>query len=147
MRIVLDTNVLSSALFKKESTSAQIRSLWRSGELELLISPEMLSELNRVIAYPRVQKRLIYTEHEIARFLDLLTTAGTLLSPQAQFTVVRDDPHDDKFVTLAVARQANYLISGDNHLLNLESIFGVTILTPRAFLIRWDAQRKGDQIG
>ncbi|MBI3958796.1 MAG: putative toxin-antitoxin system toxin component, PIN family [Chloroflexi bacterium] len=146
MRIVLDTNVLISSLFKRESTSAQILSLWRAGEFELLISPEVLSELKRVIEYPRVQRRLIYTEQEIAHFLDLLTMAGTLLSPQDTLTVVKDDPHDDKFVTLAVAGQAEYLVSGDNHLLNVASIFGVTVVTPRAFLSLWEAQRESGQI-
>jgi putative PIN family toxin of toxin-antitoxin system len=142
MSIVLDTNVLISALFKRESTSAQILSLWRAGELELLVSQSVLSEFKRVLNYPRVQKRLIYTEQEIARLLDLLTTDGTLLSPQEHINVVKNDPEDDKFVTLAVMGKANYLISGDSHLLDVGSILGVTIVTPRAFLNLWSAQRQ-----
>ena len=74
MRIVLGTNVLISALFKRESTSARILSLWRSGEFDLLVSPQTLSELTRVLEYPRIQKRLIYTRQEVQHFLDLLTT-------------------------------------------------------------------------
>jgi len=145
MRVVLDTNVLISALFKRESTSAQILSLWRAGELELLVSPEVLSELQRVLAYPRIQKRLIYTEQEVKRFIDLLATTGTLLSPQETFNAVKDDPHDDKFVILAMVGQAEYLVSGDSHLLTVASIFGVTIVTPRIFLNLWESQRKDSQ--
>ena len=145
MRIVLDTNVLISAFFKRESTSAQILSLWRAGEFELLVSPETVAEFKRVLEYPRVQKRLIYTEQEMAHILSLLTTESTLLSPQNHYIAVKDDPHDDKFVTLAVDGQAEYLVSGDNQLLSLGSIFDVTIVTPRAFLNIWESQHKGGQ--
>lgn len=143
MRIVLDTNVLISALFKRESTSAQILSLWRAGKLDLLVSQDVLSELKRVLSYPRVQKRLIYSEKEITRLLDLLSTDGTLLSPQEHINAIKDDPDDDKFVTLAVTGQANYLVSGDSHLLDVASILGVAIVTPRTFLNLWTAQRQG----
>lgn len=146
MRIVLDTNVLISAFFKRESTSAQILSLWSAGEVELLVSQDVLSELKRVLGYPRVQKRLVYTEEEIRRLLDLLSTNGTLLSPQEHINAIKDDPEDDKFVTLAVTGQANYLISGDSHLLDAGSILGVAIVTPRTFLNLWTAERQGGQL-
>lgn len=146
MRIVLDTNVLISALFKRESTSAQILSLWRAGELDLLVSQDLLSELKRVLTYPRIQKRLVYTEQEIARLLDLLSTDGTLLSPQEHINAIKDDPDDDKFVTLAVTGQASYLISGDSHLLDVGSILGVPVVTPHAFLNLWAAQRKDSPV-
>ena len=89
MRIVLDTNVLISALFKKESTSARILNLWRREVVELLVSPEGLAEIDRVLTYPKVRKRLVYSDNEVQDFLALLDRAGTLIQPDSITSLVQ----------------------------------------------------------
>ena len=139
MRIVLDTNVLISALFKKESTSARILDLWRQQAVELLVSSEGLAEIERVLTYPKVQKRLVYNDGEVQEFLDLLRRASVVIHPDPMTPVVKADPDDDKFVALALTGHAQYLISGDGHLLDVGRVGDLHIVTPRVFLDRWQA--------
>jgi putative PIN family toxin of toxin-antitoxin system len=58
VRVVIDTNVLISALLSEKSSPAQIVTLWREGRFELLTSAEQLDELARVTRYPKIRERL-----------------------------------------------------------------------------------------
>jgi uncharacterized protein len=139
MRIVLDTNVLISALVSATGAAAQILARCQAGELELLISPANLTELRRVLAYPKIRKRLDYTDTQIEAFVTFLEQSFTLLTPLTEVRAVPADSDDDKFVALALAGEAQYIISGDDHLLRIGQYEGVTILKPAAFLFLWRA--------
>lgn len=141
MRIVLDTNVLISSLFKKESTSAQILALWRQQAVELLISSEGLAEIERVLTYPKVRKRLVYSDKEVHDFINLLKCVGTIIRPDFMTPLVGADPDDDKFVALALTGHAQYLISGDGHLLDIGRVGDLQIVTPRVFLNWWQTHK------
>ncbi|MFM7171568.1 MAG: putative toxin-antitoxin system toxin component, PIN family [Caldilinea sp.] len=65
MRIVLDTNVLISALISAKGAPAQVFDRWQAGELELVAAQEVLDELQRVLTYPRVRSRLRYSNEQI----------------------------------------------------------------------------------
>ncbi len=132
MRVVVDTNVLISALLKADGSPAKIVSLWRSGELELVVSEEVVSEVSRVLGYQRIRTRVSAEEAE--RFLDLLRTAALAVTAYENVTVVKDDPDDDKFLAIAIVSGAEYIISGDTHLLSIGNYQGIEILTPADFL-------------
>lgn len=132
VRVVVDTNVLISALLKADGSPAKIVALWRSGRLELVVSEEVIDEVARVLGYPRIRKRV--TAEEAERFVDLLRTAALGMTAYERVTVVDDDPDDDKFLAIAVASRAAYVISGDTHLLRVGTYRGIDILTPSAFL-------------
>ena len=132
LRVVVDTNVLISALLKANGSPAQVVSLWRTGEFELVISSETIDELSRVLGYERIRTRV--TPEEAERFLYLLQTAATIITPQIEVTAVKDDPDDDKFLSLALASDAEYIVSGDKHLLSIKVFRGIPILTPVQFL-------------
>lgn len=137
MRIVLDTNVLVSALVAASSTPAQILARCHSGELELVVSPASLAELHRVLAYPHIRRRLQYSDEQIEGYMAYLEQTAILLTPRLTVQAVPDDPDDDRFVALALEAQAPYLVSGDKHLLSVGHYAGVTILKPAAFLQLW----------
>jgi uncharacterized protein len=143
MRIVLDTNVLISALVSATGTAAQILARCQAGELELLISPANLTELRRVLAYPKIRKRLEYTDTQIEAFVTFLEQSFIVLTPLTEVRAVPADSDDDKFVALALAGEAQYIISGDDHLLRLGQYQGVTILKPAAFLFLWRTLQQG----
>ncbi|MCB0047243.1 MAG: putative toxin-antitoxin system toxin component, PIN family [Caldilineaceae bacterium] len=132
VRVVVDTNVLISSLLKKDGTPSQIVSLWRSGGLTLVISPEIIAEISRVLSYEKICR--FVSQDEAKRFIALLEKGATILTPQASITAVPDDPDDDKFVALAVESGAQYIVSGDKHLLNLNAYQGIKIVTPSVFL-------------
>lgn len=132
MRVVVDTNVLVSALLKADGSPAKIVSLWQAGEVDLVVSDEVISEVGRVLGYKRIRTRV--TQEDAERFLDLLREAAVVVTDYEKVTVVIDDPDDDKFLALAISSGARYIISGDSHLLSIGTYQGVEILTPADFL-------------
>jgi putative PIN family toxin of toxin-antitoxin system len=137
MRVVLDTNVLISAFVSRTGAPAQIFALWRSGDIEIIVSRETLDELVRVLSYPRVTRYLRYTPEQIESFLDLLRVGTEMIEAESleDVTVVNDDPDDDKFFALALAAQAQYIISGDKaHVLPIGQYEGIHVVAPATFL-------------
>ena len=104
---------------------------------KLLISPDSIVELRRVLTYPRIRKRMKYSDEQIERFVTFLEEFSLVLTPPTESRVVPADADDDKFVSLALAGEAQYIVSGDDHLLNVGQYQGVTILKPAAFLRLW----------
>ena len=128
MRVVVDSNVLISALLKADSGPARVVALWREGTIELVVSSAIVAEITRVLAYPRIQSRV--SEEDATRFVTLLRAAATFVEPVEAVVAVERDPDDDKFVALALASDAKYIVSGDSHLLDLGEYQGIEIIGP-----------------
>lgn len=137
MRIVLDTNVLVSALVAAQGAPAQILARCHRGELELAASPASLAELRRVLGYPQIRSRFTYSDEQIEAFVAYLEQIAVLFTPTLAVQAVPADADDDLFVALALEAEAPYLVSGDKRLLSLGSYADVTILKPAAFLHLW----------
>lgn len=137
MRVVLDTNVLISALLFT-GISSELVSLWQEGRLTALLSREILDEYLRVLAYPKFQ----LSETEIKALIeeDLLPFVQ-VIKPGIRVRVVKRDPSDNKFLECAVAGKANVLISGDKELLAIRHYRQVRIQTPSRFLEAFQQQR------
>ena len=132
MRIVLDTNVFISGTFFT-GPPYQILKAWRDGRVQLLVSPSILDEYQRIGAELALQFRDV----DLKAFLDLLTVQAEIVLAPTLPPVIRDDPSDDKFLEAAVAGNASYIISGDKHLLTLSEFQGIQILKPRDFAQRY----------
>jgi putative PIN family toxin of toxin-antitoxin system len=132
MRIVLDTNVFISGIFFT-GPPYQILKAWRDGRVQLLVSPSILDEYQRIGAELALQFRDV----DLKAFLDLLTVQAEIVLAPTLPPVIRDDPSDDKFLEAAVAGNASYIISGDKHLLTLSEFQGIQILKPRDFAQRY----------
>ena len=128
-RVVLDTNVLVSALGWR-GPSHSIVEKCQTGEIRLLLSLEILRELERVLRYPK----LGFSEEEIAEYLGLLAQIADLVEPGFRLSVVEEDPSDNRFLECALAGEADYVVSGDRHLKALGSFEGIPILPPQEFL-------------
>ncbi len=133
MRAVLDTNVLVSAVLSRGSPPDSILQAWRKGSFELVTSAPLLYELAGVLARPRVSQRLGWSADERREFLAALRNAAILVVPQRELRVVRADPSDDRLLEAAVEAQADYLVSGDQHLLDIGSYEGLQIVSPVRF--------------
>ena len=132
MRIVLDTNVFISGIFFT-GPPYQILEAWRDGRVQLLVSPSILDEYQRIGA----ELALKFRDVDLKPFLDLLTVQAEIVLAPTFPPVIQDDPSDDKFLEAAVAGKASYIISGDKHLLKLSEFQGIQILKPRDFVQRY----------
>ena len=128
MKAVLDTNVLVSALLY-QGTPHRILLAAEQGLYELVISEEMLRELERVL----LQKFRLASE-ETQEAIQMLRAIGTKIEIEEPETIVAEDPDDDKFLAAALASGAPFLVSGDKHLLRLRAYTKVQIVTAREFL-------------
>ena len=130
MRAVIDPNVLISGLLSPAGSPAQVLRAWQQGRVEVLVSPLLLDELTRALAYPKLRERI--PADEAAEAVRWLAEGATQVDdPPDEPPVRSEDPGDDYLIALA-AEQRAALVSGDRHLLALsEQIPGYS---PRAFL-------------
>ena len=135
MKVVLDTNVMVSALLKRDSIPARILTAVWDGQLQLLSSAPLLEELLRVLNYPKIRKRLLAASIEIDQFLELLPFFVTEVVPDDGSALMPRDPADRMVLATLIAGSADWLVTGDEDLLALADQF--PILTPTAFVERF----------
>ncbi len=130
--MVVDTNILVSALLAAASLPAQLIVLWRTGRFDLLTTTEQLDELMRVTRYPKIRERL--APAVAGRLVnDVRTLAITI--DKLPVVEVSADPDDNYLLALAAAGAADFLVTGDKrHLLGLAVYEGTKIITVRGFL-------------
>ena len=131
MRVVLDTNVLLSALISPGGTPAGIYEAWKLGRFELLTSEQQLDELRRVTRYPTL--RPLITASEAGRMINQLRVLATVLVRLPR-VAVSQDPADDFLLAMAQAGKGDYLVTGDKSgLLALEKHGKTRIVTAATF--------------
>lgn len=129
MRAVIDTNVLLSALLWGGTPHALLEHV-RNGTVTLISSPALLAELARVIDRPKFDVILARTNTSRAQTLAEVRLLAEVIDPPPLAQPVCRDPDDDAVLALAIAAQADVVISGDDDLLCLTSFEGIPILAP-----------------
>ena len=129
MRVVLDVNVLASALLSRAGAPGRLIALWLEGAFELVVSDELLAELGRALAYPKLRKHI--SREDAADFIELLRSTASMLADAERPEHISRDPGDDYLLALAKA-SASILVSGDRDLLVLAP--ELPIQGPAAFL-------------
>ena len=100
----------------------------------MVTSAPLLRELQDVLSRPRISQRLGWSADERRKFLAALRDASILVFPKQKLRVVRADPSDDRVLEAAVEARADYIVSGDQHLLDIGSYDGSEIVSPVRFL-------------
>ncbi len=130
MKIVLDTNVLISALIKEGKPRNLLREIIHNHTL--VISKELLEELAITANEPKI---LRYVDQQaITDFLRDLASSAEFVMTRSRFTLVKDDPEDDIVLRTAYDGKASYVASGDRHLLELEKFRRIRIVTVNEML-------------
>jgi putative PIN family toxin of toxin-antitoxin system len=135
VRAVLDANVLISAVLSPRGTPARLLLAWQAGAFELVVSPLLLAELRRALAYPKLA-RLVPPADADAFAAWLGRAAELAADPPGPPPVRSEDPADDYLVSLAAAERA-VLVSGDGHLTVLAG--RIPVRTPAEFLADLEA--------
>jgi putative PIN family toxin of toxin-antitoxin system len=132
LRAVLDANVLVSALLSRAGGPARLVEQWLSGELEIVVCPALLSEVERTLTAPKLRARV--APADAALFLTLLRELAELAGDPTEPPAARSaDPDDDYLIALA-ERERVPLVSGDRHLLALRG--RIPVFSPSEFLSR-----------
>jgi len=129
-RVVLDTNVLVSAL-GWQGLPIEILDNCTDNKYILVLSSEIISEVEVVLH--REKFDFIPAEKKES-FILLLMKLAENVSPTVKLDIIKADPTDNIILECAVAGNADYIVSGDKHLLDLKEFSGIQILKPAEFL-------------
>lgn len=129
LRVVIDTNVVVSALVFRQGRLAWLREAWASGAIVPVVSDETLAELVRVLAYPKLGLETGERKNALTYYME---HAETLKSPRTRARLPQcRDPKDQMFLRLAYAAKADFVVTGDNDLVALTDASRVPIILPR----------------
>jgi uncharacterized protein len=129
VRIVLDTNVLVSALISTRTPPALVYDAWDQGLFELATSPFQLGEFARVITYPKLQRFI--KPHQAEVMVRTLSSKAVIYTSIPEINA-SSDPDDNQIIGIAVAMQASYLVTGDKaDILHLRSVGNTHIVHAR----------------
>jgi putative PIN family toxin of toxin-antitoxin system len=135
LRITLDTNVLVSGFISKHGHPADILELViMLEEIKLVLSEEILEEFQEVLTREEVKARFGFSKPEVVEFVKAIRGVAEIVAIESDFKVVSEDPEDDVVVNTAYDGKADYIVSGDKHLLRLRRFKGVRIVSPTSFL-------------
>jgi putative PIN family toxin of toxin-antitoxin system len=129
-RVVLDTNVIISGLLFKGELS-RIVSLWKTGEIIPIVSEETFDELRTALLYPKFslspEETRTLIQNEILSFFEVVNVVETVER-------VCRDPGNDKFISCAISARAEYIVTGDRNLSDLNQYQSIKIIKARNFL-------------
>lgn len=128
LRVVFDTNIFISALnWSGNPWIAYLR--WLNDEFILVTSTAILSELCDIL-----RRNFNRSDDEAYDIYNLIGSLSMVVTPTERIEVIERDPDDNRILECAVEGNANYIVSGDRHLLDLERYQGIEIITTSEFL-------------
>jgi putative PIN family toxin of toxin-antitoxin system len=133
LRVVLDTNIIVSALMQPLGPSGQIFVMVCGGTLQLCTTGSIYSEYEEVIRRPRFRR----SEETIQSALVAIRTASLWVRPTVSIRAC-SDPDDEIFLECAVAARAHYLVTGNARHFP-DTWEGIEIVSPRRFLDSWQS--------
>jgi uncharacterized protein len=135
LRAGLDANVIISALIQPKGASGQVlTSLVDANSFELIVSPAILAELNRALSYPKVRRYIKSSAEDLELWIASIELIAQPVDGNIRVHAVAEDPDDDKYIKAAVEGLAQFVVTGDKHLLSLKVYENIRIVTPRVFL-------------
>ena len=131
-RVVIDTNLVLSALVFAQGRLGVLRHAWQGAHCQPLLSNATAAELLRVLAYPKFKLSAADQQELLGDYLPYCTTVRLPAKPPK--TPACRDPFDVPFLQLAIVGKADYLVSGDKDLLSLAGQFVCPIVSAEQFM-------------
>lgn len=127
--LVTDTNILVSATIAK-GKEFELLELAKTGKVRLVLSLEILKEFMEVLSRPKFDYPKILIEQISKHLLNI----SYLVFPNTKLEIIKRDPDDNKILECAIDGKTDYIISGDNHLLELKEFRGIKIIKTKEIL-------------
>jgi putative PIN family toxin of toxin-antitoxin system len=134
MRVVVDTNIIVSGYLGGALEGIIVA--WKAGKFALVVSKAIADEYLKVLRRPKFK----IERAEVDDFAALLLTIADFVIPLESINAIPADTTDNKFLEAAVEGKANLIVSGDGHLLELETFRNIPIITAREFITRLESQ-------
>jgi len=128
-KVVIDTNIFVSG-FGWNGKPEEVLKLIKDCQIINYASTEIFEEIRRVVSYPK----LSFPELLQIKILEFVLFYSEFVEPQKRILTVTEDPDDNKFLECAIEAKAEYILSGDSHLLNMKKIKTVKIVSASEFL-------------
>ena len=145
IKVVFDTNIIVSGLIANAGAPYQALEAWRRRDVVLLVSDAIIEEVVDVLARPFFRDKRQISRSDIARVKHALKMDAIVVSPNTRLEVVGDDPDDNRIVECALDGGADYIVSGDHHLLELKRFRDIQIVTAREFLTILESETQEQQ--
>ena len=135
LRVVVDTNVFVSSLLNRGGAPAKVIDAWRNRIYLLVVSEAIIEEICRAMRSPDIQGKYAILDQDIDALQELFHQEALVVPGLAHVSgMVPDDPQDEIFLACALDGEADLIVSGDKHLLNLREFQNIPILTVGQFL-------------
>jgi len=138
-RTTLDTNIFVRSMISPTGINAQLLDLWKRDRFVLVLSKDIVEEILEVLLRPELINRYPYTQKDVEELANLINKIAVIINPQISFDYCRD-PDDNKFITCAIVGRVQYLVSGDNDLIDDNQLqktlheYGIQILSAFEFV-------------
>ncbi|MDK2814099.1 MAG: uncharacterized protein PWP18_12 [Thermoanaerobacter sp.] len=134
MRAVIDTNILISGFISKRSYPAKVLDYWILNKISPVVSREIVEEYANVLARDKFSV-LGSTEERLNLLHRILSLDWVVfVYPQQKIDVIKDDPKDNIFLECAIEGNCEFVVSGDQHLLQLKEYRNIKIIKAEEFI-------------
>lgn len=131
IKVVLDTNIILSSIGWSKGKPRKILNKCIDRELIPIISKDILDEIRTVLKRPKFD---FIKEDEREEFLSLFLQYSEMVEPKKRVDIIKEDPTDNRIIECALEGNADYIITGDNHLQKLKEFKDIKIIKPADFL-------------
>jgi len=145
IKVVYDTNIIVSGLIAHAGAPYEALEAWRRRDVVLLVSDAIIDEVADVLARPFFRDQRHISKSDIERVRQALRMDATMVPSNIHLEVVESDPDDDRIVECALGGSADYIVSGDHHLLELKRFHGIQIVTAREFCAILEAKSQEEK--
>ena len=140
--MVVDANLFASGLIKPNSNPGRILELVKENKVEIVLSPGIIKEIKRILLYPKIQKYHHKTSEEIDTYFQDIIMFAWMVESNEPVNVIKADPTDNKYLASAIEGEADFIISGDHHLLDLGNYKEIAIVNATEFISIWRKTEK-----
>ena len=132
LKVILDTNILISAIVFGGKPRDILKRII-SGKLGFAVSKEILDEVDGVLS----GKKFNYPSQAVYEIRNAIEGLGDNVVPEKRIDMIKKDPDDNRILECALTANADFIISGDSHLLELKVFKGIQIISPTDFLEKY----------
>ena len=131
IKVVLDTNIFVSGILNSKGAPGQVLKAWQENKFVLTTSKPIIKEIKQVLNSAKIQEFLI--KHKVVKedlndFFSTLSFNALVVKPSFKLDIIKEDPADNKFLECALMVKAEYIVSGDKHLLKLKMYENIKII-------------------